>query len=227
MSLRLGILPAAGRADRWGGYPKELLPLANNDTFLSRAVTSLEVCGCDFVIIVSNPIKIHLHAYHMRQRPNVQFAIQRGDEMWSAMVTAMDLPADEYFFMMPDTFIPDRPFPITLTKDFLLGVFETDEPGRFGMLRDGRVINKDAAGGPGKAWGALAWKRSVADFWRSQAFEDYTAAINGAIDAFGFGQWTIDFYHDIASMDYYARFLLSDLAKQDSGEAHQQADEPD
>ena len=207
--MRLGILPAAGKSERWGGYPKELLPVSASQTFMSRAVDSLHACGCDFVLIVTNPAKIHLHAYHLKSKERVLFALQQGTEMWSAMTTAIKTPADEYFFLMPDTYVPPKPFPSELEADFALGVFLTEEPQRFGVLRGGKVVNKEPASDPGLAWGALAWKRCIAEFWQTRHYSDYTAAINDAIQVFDFHSWELDFYFDIGSMDYYAEFLLS------------------
>lgn len=205
--MRLGILPAAGKADRWGGYPKELLPISDDDTFLTRAVGTLQRCGCDFVLLVTNPAKIHLHAYHLQNTANVLLTLQHGDEMWGAMETAIQTPADEYLFMMPDTFLPDRPFPESLTEAIEFGVFETDQPERFGVFRQGRIVNKQAGSVPALAWGALAWTDRVADHWRSRSYGDYTAALNDAIGAFEYGSWQLDHYFDIGSMEHYADFL--------------------
>jgi len=40
---RLGIVPAAGSAHRFGGVFKELLPVGESMTLLSRAVDTLEM----------------------------------------------------------------------------------------------------------------------------------------------------------------------------------------
>ena len=207
--MRLGIIPAAGKADRWGGYPKELLPISNERTFMSRTVDSLLMCGCDQVIVITNPAKIHLHAYHLRDWANVLFSIQQGDEMWAAMTTALDTPAEEYYFMMPDTFLPDRPFPQSMETDFGVGVFLTEQPERFGVLRGNEVVNKQPSETPGLAWGALAWSKAVASLWKSKFYSGYTSAINGAIQEFGFSQWHLAYYYDIGSMDHYSEFLLT------------------
>jgi len=208
-SMRLGVLPAAGKADRWGGYPKELLPISNSHTFLSRAVELLRSCGCDHVLVITNPAKIHLHAYHLKDWKNVMFAIQQGEEMWGAMATAIDTPAEEYCFMMPDTLVSARTFPVPLEGEFGLGVFRTEEPERFGVLRGGGIVNKQPSDEPGLAWGVLAWSKLVAAHWRNNAYADYTQAINDAIKTFGYTLWELDYYFDIGSMKHYAEFLLS------------------
>ena len=212
--MRLGILPAAGKAERWGGYPKELLPISSTSTFLSRAVRSLQASACDFVVVITNPSKIHLHSFHLRDWQRVLFEIQQGEEMWAAMTTAIEIPADEYLFMMPDTYIPLRPFPASLDTDFAMGLFRTDEPERFGTLRGGQVVNKQPGESPCLAWGALAWNRSVAKHWKAKSFDNYTDAINDAIRVFGFSEWSLEYYRDIASMSYYAEFLQTEHARE-------------
>lgn len=205
--MRLGVLPAAGKADRWGGYPKELLPISDDHTFLSRAVETLTCSGCEAVLLVTNPAKIHLHAYHLKNRSNVSFVLQQGNEMWGAMATALQTPADEYLFMMPDTFLPDRPFPTSLQAHIGFGTFTTDEPERFGVFRDGRIVNKQPAGGTGLAWGALAWTSDVAKYWKSQVYEGYTQALNAAIRGFEYTIWELEQYFDIGNMRHYTEFL--------------------
>jgi len=208
-TMRLGVLPAAGKADRWGGYPKELLPISNDHTFLSRAVELLRSCGCDHVLVITNPAKIHLHAYHLKDWKNVMFAIQQGEEMWGAMATAIATPAEEYCFMMPDTYVSSPAFPLRLTGEFGLGVFRTPEPERFGVLRDGQIVNKQPWTRPAQAWGVLAWSDQVAARWRAGSYADYTEAINDAMRTFGYDLWELDHYFDIGSMKHYAEFLLN------------------
>ena len=210
--MRLGILPAAGRAERWGGYPKELLPISRTDTFLSRAVRSLQMSGCDYVVVITNPSKIHLHSFHLRDWRRVLFEIQQGEEMWAAMATAIEIPAEEYFFLMPDTYVPSKPFPASLDTEFAVGLFHTDEPERFGTLRGDKFVNKQPSELPCLAWGALAWNRSVAKHWKARSIDNYTDAINDAIRVFGFSQWRLPYYFDIGTFKHYREFLLAQRA---------------
>lgn len=207
--MRLGVLPAAGKAERWGGYPKELLPISRNSTFLSRAVRSLQVSGCDYVVIITSPSKIHLHTFHLKDWAGVLYSIQQGEEMWGAISTALEMPADEYLFLMPDTYVPLMPFPASLDSDFAMGLFRTDEPERFGTLLGDQVVNKQPRESPCLAWGALAWSRSVAKHWRAMSFDNYTDAINDAIQVFGYGCWELAYYYDIGSTKHYSEFLLT------------------
>lgn len=216
--MRLGILPAAGMAERWGGYPKELLPVSGNSTLLSRAADSLHTCGCDVVVIITNPSKVQWHAHHLKHMDNIVLAVQKGKELWGAITTAIQINADEYFLMMPDTFVPGRPFPASLQCEFAMGLFETEEPERFGVVRDGRIVDKQPSGSPGLAWGVLAWKWTVAEYWRKGHFTGHTEALNEAIGLFGYGEWHLDYYYDIGSMKHYREFLLTEHANEVDGE---------
>jgi len=210
--MRLGIIPAAGKADRWGGYPKELLPISSDHTFMSRAVDSLLMCGCDLVMVVTNPAKIHLHSYHLKEKNDLVFVNQQGEELWGAIKTAVSYPADEYFFMMPDTYVPPLPFPRSLKEEFSMGLFATSEPESFGMVVDGQIIDKQLSVAAGFAWGALAWKQTVVQFWSDKSYPSHTEAFNDAIATFGYGEWFLDYFFDIGSMRRYAEFLLSTAA---------------
>ena len=111
--------------------------------------------------------------------------------------------------MIPDTFVSARTFPVPLGGEFGLGVFRTEEPERFGVLRGGEIVNKQPSDEPGLAWGVLAWSKLVAAHWRNHVYADYTQAINDAIKTFGYTLWELDYYFDIGSMSHYAEFLLS------------------
>jgi hypothetical protein len=164
-------------------------------------------------MVITNPSKSHLHACHLKDWGRVAFVIQQGAELWGAITTAIAIPADEYFFMMPDTYVPYDPFPVSLEKDFGLGVFRTDEPARFGALRNGQIHDKVPGDGPCLAWGTLAWKRTVAEYWQAHKYQDHTAAINDAMRVFGYSTWNLEFYFDIASMDHYKEFLLKEYGQ--------------
>ncbi|MGD8814214.1 MAG: NTP transferase domain-containing protein [Anaerolineales bacterium] len=206
-------MPAAGNASRWKGFPKECLPASNGETFLSRTVESLKMCGCDVVLVISHASKIQLHAYLLKDQEGVLFALQQGEEIWAAFTTALKTPADEYCFLMPDTYVPDSPFPTRFDKDFGIGFFQTWEPERFGVLRDGQIVDKQPGDVPCQAWGVLAWKKPVADLWKHQTFPCHTDAINAAIMKFDFDSWILDYYCDIGSMEFYIDFLLKSYAE--------------
>lgn len=198
---------------RWGGYPKELLPISNGQTLITRAIDSLKLSNCDVIAVVTSQAKIGMHAQHIGESKNIVFAVQRGEELWGAIKTVLEFPADEYYFMMPDTFVPPAPFPRSMTRDFGLGLFATEEPERFGMLRDGMIVDKQPSSQQGHAWGTLVWTRAVVEYWKSKSYRSHTDAFNGALKVFGYDEWLLDYYYDIANMSHYAKFLMSAFDK--------------
>ena len=200
----LGILPAAGKATRFNGYFKELLPIGNI-TILEQAAGVLGSL-CDEVLLVSSREKISEHVRVMGH--SVKYAIQQGDnDIWSAIVESFFIEAKRYYFMMPDCVVST--FPVIEGIDFVLGTFVTMDPGRFGVLRDGVIVNKDADQAvPVRAWGVLSWTRAVVEFWKGGPdVLDYTDAFNQAMAAFGFETFELDYYYDMASFDDYVRYL--------------------
>ncbi|HUV91926.1 MAG TPA: nucleotidyltransferase family protein [Anaerolineales bacterium] len=204
---KLGIIPAAGKSTRFGGILKELLPLPNGNSFLREAVNRTEMF-CDRTVVISQPEKIAQHALELGSR--VIYAVQEGEnDIWSAIRTAICIPADTYMFTMPDTYLDRRTFALYKGSDFAMGLFTTHTPERFGCLVDGIVINKKSVlTTPVHAWGVLAWSKKVAEFWKACLFTDYTVAINAAIDQFGVETWKIASYFDNASVNDYGELWL-------------------
>lgn len=202
MAYRLGVIPAAGKAERFGGVMKELLPARDGVSFLRHAADRLPV---DKVLIVTTPEKIGAHA---REVPEALFTIQRTKaDIWGAMLESTYIPANYYYFTMPDTYMPEDAFYNAPDCDFALGVFETNTPERFGVLCGDIVVNKQPCAVPAVAWGALVWSARVVKFWYQIKPETYTHAINLAINKFGLETWDIGQYHDNASMRDYMEFL--------------------
>ena len=199
----LGILPAAGKATRFNGYFKELLPIGDI-TILEQAA---EVLGplCDEVLLVSSREKISEHVRVMGH--SVKYAIQQGDnDIWSAIIESFFIEAKRYYFMMPDCVT--SPFPVIEGVDFVLGTFVTDDPGRFGVLHNGVIIDKDAKQAiPAQAWGVLSWTKAVVDFWKQSYVVNYTDGFNQAMAEFGFDTFELNYYYDMASFDDYVRYL--------------------
>lgn len=203
-SYSIGIIPAAGKAQRFGGVLKELLPACDGLSFLRHAVVRLPV---DEVIIVTNADKIEDHAREIGS--SATYAIQSGNnDIWSAIDTAIHIPASRYLLTFPDTLIPDDVFAGDPGDDFVMGVFQTMIPGRFGVLSDRGVINKDASLPiPATAWGVLGWSGRVVDYWLQTTPASYTDAINLAIKAFGYGTFPLAYYCDMATVQDYQDYL--------------------
>jgi len=206
----LAIIPAAGKATRFGGTLKELLPVYNGLSLLEMCFHRLP--RTTETLVVSTPEKIAEHSRVMGNR--VLYTVQ-GEKMdiWGAILEALQIPAKRYFFMMPDT-LSNILEKHSRELDFQLGLFETMKPYRFGCIVDGVIVNKSVqVRTPAFAWGALSWSQNVRSFWFEQMPETYTKAINIAMKEFGYETCRIDPYYDFASFEDYTDFIRSHHGK--------------
>lgn len=201
----IGIIPAAGKATRFGGITKELLPIKQS-TLLEECVARLS--HCERIILVSNPRRIRDHADLLGDR--VLYAIQsEGNDIWGAVLTALlAAPAERYYFSMPDTYMPTDALRKPPTGAFGMWTFETDMPERFGCIVNGRIHNKEAGlPTPALAWGALTWTSEVRDLWLERDPPTYTDAWNMALTAFPSGTAKLAFYADVSCLMDYLELL--------------------
>lgn len=227
--MKLGVVPAAGTATRFGGTRKELLPISKNEAVIDRSMTALGR-ATDAILVVTSQEKLPILAQYLDSRQYgapVFYAIQGGgNDIMGAILTALDFPAERYLFAMPDTLIEDDAFAIYPSTDFSMGLFETDTPERFGVLTGRRIFNKQAAAhlsspSPWPAWGILSWTQQCAYYWQELVLRyrldanivdgindelDYTTAINGAIERFGLSHWQMGTYRDMADIYEYQAY---------------------
>ena len=221
MEKILGIIPSAGKGSRWGGYYKELLPLGDGEWLLDRCIKSMNIA--DEILIITSKDKIGTHVSHLNDRfPNVSFTLQKeGYDIMGAIRSSYPFTCKYNLFAMPDTVYPkylfDFFFPIGDNEpDFLLGMFQTTMPERFGVLhvdKDGeKIVNKQKSKNENStptvlAWGSMIWSDRVVDLWQDLDIIDYTEAINVAIREFGFHSYPIDYYFDMATWKDYKEFI--------------------
>jgi dTDP-glucose pyrophosphorylase len=212
---KVGIIPAAGRAERWGGIVKELLPVGEGDRLIDQALNAFLLAGVDRIVVVTNAEKIgHLASYLQDREFPIHYILQRGDnDIWSAIETSFDLAGDLNLFAMPDTIIPSTTFYPVLNNqenaDFFAGTFTTRRPERFGVFHEGAIVNKDPdlPAGAYDAWGVLAWSKRVVEFWQRKIWSDYTTGLNAAYQYFPVHIFGLDFYFDMASWADYQAFV--------------------
>lgn len=208
---RLGVIPAAGKGTRWGGFLKELLPVGDSTHLIDHSVRAMQLGGADVVLVVTSVEKISILSRHLGHRHNIPiyYAIQGGDnDIWSAIEESFAWSAQHYLFAMPDTVYPLDAFMHIPKGHFSLGIFETDMPERFGVLWEGQIINKARL--PCRecqAWGLLAWSSECVQMWREEKPRDYTHAINLAIDEYGLSKWPVGYYYDMATWADYADLI--------------------
>jgi len=226
--MNLGIIPAAGKAERWGGMMKELMPLGKGMALIDHSIEAL-MLSCNSILIVTSLEKLPSIAAHVDKYKAdipIWFTIQQyqGD-IWGAVRSTFDWPADMYFFSMPDTIYNKNAFAYYPNYDFAMGLFKTDMPERFGVVLDRKIVNKRQlsemeTAPPYKAWGVLTWTYECVQFWRSITDDDepsptYTAMFNAAIRNFGCSHWEISGYYDFASHeDYLAYFMAKSKEKE-------------
>jgi len=215
---RLGIIPAGGRAERFGGAFKELLP-AGEATLLSRTLGVLRAGAANPIVVLTIPDKA---AAHMRSLDGIHGVclMQSHEVLFKSILRACEIPASWYLFAMPDTLLPEETFYRKLEGDFMLGLFKTAEPERFGVVSIGElnmptgINDKDLSlkGTTQWAWGVAAWSRRVVDFWMSlgEAARNHTVAFNLAMTRFGCSTFELPFYYDMASWSDYQR-LVADV----------------
>lgn len=213
----LGLIPAAGNGNRWGGFSKEMLPVKEGCWLIDHTAQAMLNGGAEAVVVVASEAKIGFLARHLATRSDgtpLFFAVQRGNQdMWSAIQEGLGFPAERWLFAMPDTYYPRDAFENIPDAPFGMGIFDTHRPERFGTLRDGQVINKQGRSdrGPYSAWGLLTWDASCVEAWERQGLtlSTYTDAINLAIARYGLHTWPLAYYHDFARLEDYEQWLLA------------------
>lgn len=211
----LGILPMAGKGSRWGGYYKELLPVYNKVYVVDYAITAMEKAGVKKFLIITNPEKIQEHARHFSRDKyeglDFMFVLQKGEELISAINTAIDYSEDINLFAMPDTCFDLDSFDLGMSifKDipnanFLVGLFRTDRPERFGCLIDSKFVDKPKninLDSTYDAWGNFIFRGNTVK--KANTLDEFMNINNEHI------YYEISYYYDLASFFDYENFLAS------------------
>jgi hypothetical protein len=137
---------------------------------------------------------------------------QEQSDIWGAIKESFPYSEDVNIFAMPDTLFDKTAFRRQLESrplvPFNLGVFSTQQPERFGVLVNGKVINKTPLPTASySAWGAMIWNKAVIESWLQNDPGDYTNAINQAIENFGYDAFDLNYYYDFSTWSDYKRWL--------------------
>lgn len=172
----IGILPAAGRAERFHGIPKYLLPVG--DTYLLKwHQEQMYAAGVDVVYVVGNRQNMGLISNHLLDKSRAIYVDTKT--MTETVLKLADTVGDEtVLFGMPDTYFVEghNAYDAIATDipdaDVVLGTWQIrdSQRGKLGMVEseeDGitvkRVIDKDPNCDLLWAWGIMFWKSS---FWK-------------------------------------------------------------
>lgn len=230
MAKKIAILPAAGEADRFNGQVKCLLPISETETLLDHAIQFLPE-DTDEVRILVNKDNNKMIKRHLARR--WEDAIGKGkikmftggDTMWKTIWAGVQTggtvdEADYFYVIMPDTYFDhtcwEKLIHGNIRFALFLCQFTTREPERFGVLMNGKVLNKFPIDlHPGQsvtAWGAFGFSGTVVNkIWdNKECIEgDYTFALNTAIkNLAGYGNGDMKYYYDIADFEQFENLIL-------------------
>lgn len=221
----IGLIPAAGSAERWGGYIKELLPIDSNTKLIDRTINILQRMGCTTLLVITNKQKIdtivkHLDVFCQIRNIPVSYIIG-GATMWKSIEKSLPfLVNDSTIMAMPDTyFTPEAECPIELESDFSLGLFNTYYPDQFSVLINGNIYTKDSSfinaenhSKKYEAWGLAGWSQQVSKFWLEHPLgfdngDGYDRMFEKAINNFSLSTFKLKEYWDMKNFSAYKEFL--------------------
>jgi glucose-1-phosphate thymidylyltransferase len=195
----IGLIPAAGQGTRLGlPFPKELWPLPGQTNYIPVAFRSVEVllaAGVRQIVIVTSPEKPAIMRYFGDgTRFGAQFIYmcqeaQPGGGKSAGLSQALDcaypVTAGKHVaFVMPDTYVhPTDSMTQMLSRmdanDLTLGLFATDKPHKFGMVRMNgsrvyEIIDKPSRTDLKLMWGIILWSPRFSDFFHDRMCRDAT-----------------------------------------------------
>lgn len=200
------IIPAAGEAVRFGGVPKEMLPISGEETLLARAVRIARKIGEP--VIVTNRNKEHLHR---RLVPDAEIIVKedhRHLDLWGSILVGLKhgIPGG---LVLPDAVTDFDPLTIPAHLPICFGTFQTDTPERFSCLIGDRIATKQCAEVPAVAWGMVAWSGLVSEAFLAETFVTYDAVFQMVMQTMGYGTFPLHYYQDLGTFAAYRQFLLS------------------
>jgi NDP-sugar pyrophosphorylase family protein len=206
MERIVGIIPAAGKASRFHGVYKELLPIGDGKVLIEHTIDHMVEAGAERVYIITSIDKVRAHQRVIHK--DVDFILQaENNDIWSAIKTALPMMGDVNLVAFPDCYISKNPF--SLDGDFGLGLFDTRRSERFGVLtEDGTIVNKQSFPDKQRAWGTIQFHRSIGEYWMAHEPADYTDALNQALRIAKTPIHTnIRFYMDVSNFKEYFHLL--------------------
>ena len=208
----IGLVPAAGAATRWNGYPKFMLPMPDGRWLIDRAVDALEKVASS-IVVVARQVHVEILSDHLEvhHRTPINFVSERyhDPDLMGAIRAAMPAIRGSHVAMaMADTVINPETFAQMPGAALTLGTFETSDPSRYGVVFKQMVLDKRPwkAGVVMRAWGVAAWWPEVTELWEQEGVTKFERALNRAIVRFGMRTWPIGEYRDMASWADYIRW---------------------
>jgi len=212
----IGLIPAAGKGLRLGlPYPKELYPIIRDNRYKPVAqfvLENLTTAGVQHIVFVINETKHQLIGYFgdgSRFGCHISYVVQEQREEESrstspGLVHALNaayrlVRGKTVCFGMADTIMtPKDVFRRVLEAgraddDVILGLYPTDQPEKFGMVRLGdydlvlQIVDKPAQTTLKYMWGLIVWRPKFTEYLHMCVVErgitDFAQVMNTAIKA--------------------------------------------
>lgn len=211
--MRHIIIPAGGKAVRFGGTLKELLPLNATDTPLLRAIHNASLgLRANIITIITDIPKVTEHMRYISMRSahlkNIRYMLKTGDELWESVYDALEVCDGGLVLADTVTMVPNIG---EMTAPIMFGVFDTTQPERFSLIQDHTILTKpkDMPEGTYKAWGVVLWNKDVANYWiyHMDEVDSYDEAFRRAMDTFGYDTFTLPYYYDLGSFNAYTEYI--------------------
>jgi hypothetical protein len=207
MSRRI-IIPAAGDAVRYGGIPKELLPISETDCSLTNAVKLAQ--GLGDPVIISNPHKEYFHRKALDRAHLICEIVVRQDyqhkDLWGSIERGLELERAGGL-ILADTVTLFNAAHTFQTAPLEFGIFETKEPERFSIVTPEGIYTKHKSPPGNQAWGMMLWNADVTNFLLGLEVDHYDRAFESAMHHFNWKAFPLSFYHDLGTFKAYREFL--------------------
>lgn len=206
------IILAGGKASRFNGFPKELLPATQDKSFLELNIEKgLHMCGDAVVVTTAEKATLHGKIIEKNNYKNVKLVIQpskEGGDMLYAIQLGQNINEDN-ILIMADTYFETN---YNYEGDYLnIGIFKTFTPERFSVIAENKVYTKVAP--PGRylaywAWGTIVWSNKVA---RNIAAAPYNTlfdkVLQQCMDTYNYSTFRLENYYDVGTFNRYKEYL--------------------
>ncbi len=197
----IGVIPAGGKAERFMGVHKDMLPIGDGEFLFTAALSRARSMGCERCVVVTSAEKAAMHERLIGSDDTLMVSTGKG--LWEAIRATFCFREDSLLVLADTVFTPHA---MPRGCPLFFGVFPTDQPERFSVLRGDTIVTKQA-GAAGHAWGCVAWSVEVAQFWAGTSYPHYDDAFRDAMQTFGSTTFPITDYHDLGDWNAYQRYI--------------------
>lgn len=214
MTTRRFVIPAAGKATRFGGIPKELLPISKTRCGLTHAVELATTIGQCAPVVVTTKEMRWLHKKTIANAGLRAIIIvdpkKTLGDMWESVLCGLDgtMPGG---LIMPDTVpvLTDQQ-PSPRASALSLGCFLTSSPEQYSCLELGglppRIRTKEPNEDTAIAWGMVMWDAQAAQDL-SKFRGHYDRAFESIMQSCGCDVFMLKSYADLGTFARYQEYI--------------------